>query len=47
MCGGLAEFFGVNPLLPRAVFVLLFLSGGSGVLIYLIAWLLMEDNPYQ
>jgi len=36
ICGGIAEYFNVDSSLIRIVFVLLLLSGGSGILIYFI-----------
>lgn len=47
VCGGIAEFFNIDVTLVRLGFVALFLLGGGGVLIYLIASLVLEDNPYQ
>jgi phage shock protein C len=41
VCGGLAEYTGVDPLLWRVGFVGLTLAGGSGFLIYLLLWVLM------
>ena len=49
VCGGLGEYFGVDPTLMRLVFVLLALLGGHGVLVYLILWIVMPrqraDTP--
>lgn len=47
VCGGLAEFFGIDVTTVRLVWVLVVLLGGSGILIYIIAALVLEDNPYQ
>ena len=45
VCGGLGEYFGVNPLVFRLLFVLLALPGGApGVLPYLILWLVMRQR---
>jgi signal transduction histidine kinase len=41
VCAGLAERFGVDPLLPRVVFVVAAAVGGMGVVAYALAWLLM------
>lgn len=41
VCGGIAEYFSVDPTLVRLVAVILALVGGSGLLIYLVAWLIM------
>ncbi len=39
VCGGLADYFGIDVVLLRVAFVLLFLFGGSGVLVYIIMWI--------
>ena len=44
VCGGLAEFFGLDPSLVRLVFVLLALLGGHGLLVYIILWIIV---PYR
>ncbi|NPV56027.1 MAG: PspC domain-containing protein [Anaerolineae bacterium] len=41
VCGGIAEYFDIDPTLVRLAFVLLFFVGGNGILIYLILWILM------
>lgn len=41
VAGGLAEYFGVDSAIVRVVFVLITLFGGSGVLVYLILWLIL------
>ena len=43
--GGLAEYTGIDSLLWRVGFVALALAGGSGVLVYLLLWLLMPSGP--
>jgi phage shock protein C len=42
VCGGIAEYFGIDSTLVRIGFVLLTLLGGSGLLIYLICWFCMK-----
>jgi len=45
VCGGLGEFFGINPVVFRILFVLLALPGGApGLLPYLILWLVMPER---
>lgn len=41
VCGGIAEYFGIDPTFVRVVAVVLFFAGGFGILPYLICWLLM------
>ena len=36
VCAGLAEYFNLDPALVRLLFVLLALTGGHGLLLYLI-----------
>lgn len=39
VCGGLAEYFGIDSTIVRIIFLLLFLIGGGGLLAYLIIWI--------
>jgi phage shock protein C len=41
VCGGLGEYLGIEPTLVRLLFVLLALSSGAGVLLYLAMWLIV------
>ncbi|MDD3531771.1 MAG: PspC domain-containing protein [Candidatus Shapirobacteria bacterium] len=43
VAGGIGEYFSVDPVLVRILFVLLGLSGG-GVILYLILWLIIPDQ---
>jgi phage shock protein PspC (stress-responsive transcriptional regulator) len=44
VAGGLGEYSGIDPLLWRIGFVALTVAGGSGVLVYLLLWLLMPGG---
>ena len=44
VCGGLGNYFGVDPSLIRLAFVLLLVFGGSGFLIYLILWIILPEE---
>lgn len=45
VCGGLGEYFGVNPLIFRIGFVLIGLPGGvPGILVYFLLWLVMPEE---
>jgi phage shock protein PspC (stress-responsive transcriptional regulator) len=44
LCGGLGRHFNVDPVVFRVAFVVLSLAGGSGVLLYLVGWLLVPDD---
>lgn len=43
ICGGIAEYFGWSATRVRVAWVLLALCGGSGVLLYLLLWLVMPS----
>lgn len=46
VCGGLAEYFNVDPTIVRLIAVLLLLPGGvPGLVPYLILWLIVPENP--
>lgn len=45
VAGGLAEYTGVDALLWRVGFVALTITGGFGILAYLLLWLLMPGGP--
>jgi len=45
VCGGLGDYFGIDPTVVRLAFVLLALLGGHGLLIYLILWIVMPRQP--
>ncbi len=44
VCGGLGNYFGIDPSLVRLVFVLLLVFGGSGFLLYLILWIVLPEE---
>ncbi|GAA2544376.1 PspC domain-containing protein [Pseudonocardia hydrocarbonoxydans] len=45
VCGGIARYLDVDPVLPRIAAVALALSGGLGVLAYVVAWIVIPDAP--
>lgn len=45
VCGGLGDFFGINPFWFRLLFACLMIPGGfPGVLAYVIAWFIMPKK---
>lgn len=42
VCGGLAEYFSIDPSIVRIVLALFTLLGGSGVLLYIILAIIMK-----
>ena len=45
VCGGLAEYFGIDPTLVRLAWVLVAAFAGAGILAYIIAALIIPENP--
>jgi phage shock protein C len=43
VCGGLAEYFNVDATLIRVLFLVLGVFGGSGIVIYLVMWIIVPD----
>lgn len=46
VCGGLGDYLNVDPILFRVLFVLAFLIGGSGLLVYIILWIVIPSDNY-
>lgn len=44
VAGGLGVYLGIDPVIVRILFVVLAIFGGSGLLLYLVAWLLIPEE---
>ncbi len=44
VCGGIGEYFGIDPIIIRLLFLLAFLGWGAGLLIYLLMWIIVPEN---
>lgn len=47
VCGGLAEYFDVDPIVIRILFVLMVLFGGTGIVLYIAAIFIVPKRPYM
>ncbi len=45
VCGGIGEYFGVDPTWVRLAWVLFCILGGSGILAYIIALIIIPEAP--
>lgn len=46
VCGGLAEYFNVDPIIIRIIAVILLLPGGlPGFIPYVILWIVVPEEP--
>ncbi len=44
IAGGLAEYFGVDPVLIRLIWIISIFFGGAGIFAYLIGWLIIPEG---
>jgi phage shock protein PspC (stress-responsive transcriptional regulator) len=47
VCAGLGRYFEISPAIYRLAFVALALAGGTGVLLYIAAWLVIPDEGHE
>jgi len=47
VCGGLGEYFNIDPIIVRLIFVAFALIAGGGLLLYLIMWLIIPQEPTE
>lgn len=45
VCGGFAEYFNIDPTLIRVIWAVLSLTGGAGLIAYIICVVLMPEDP--
>jgi phage shock protein C len=45
VCGGVAEYFNVDPTIVRLAWVLFGFAAGSGILAYIVAWIIVPVEP--
>lgn len=45
ICGGVGKYLDIDPIIIRLIFIVLLLTVGSGILIYLIAWIIIPLEP--
>lgn len=45
VCGGLAAYFSIDPVITRIVFVLLAFADGIGVVVYILLWVFVPEEP--
>ena len=45
VCGGIAEYFNVDPTIIRILWILFILGFGAGILAYIIVWIIVPKNP--
>lgn len=44
VCGGLGEYFDIDPTILRLAFIVAFFGFGTGLLVYLVLWIVMPRS---
>lgn len=47
VCSGVGDYFSIDPVIIRLLWVVLTIFGGAGLLIYIIAWIIIPEKPIQ
>lgn len=47
VAGGIGEYLDIDPVLARIVFILTFFAGGAGLFAYIIAWIIIPEQPRE
>lgn len=45
VCGGIADYTNIDPTVIRLLWLLLSLFWGSGIIAYIIAWIIIPEEP--
>jgi phage shock protein C len=45
VCGGIAEYSNLDPTIVRLLWLLLSLIWGTGIVAYIIAWIIIPEEP--
>ena len=46
VCGGLGRYLNVDPVIIRIAAVLLVFAGGAGIILYVIGWIAIPEEPW-
>ncbi|MBK8947141.1 MAG: PspC domain-containing protein [Ignavibacteriae bacterium] len=45
--GGLGDYIGVDPVIIRILLILFTIFSGFGILVYIILWVVIQEEPYE
>lgn len=45
VCTGLGDYFGIDPVIIRLVWAVLIFAAGTGLLAYIICWIIIPEAP--
>ena len=44
VCGGIANYFNIDPVIVRLIWAALVLAAGTGLLLYVLAWFIIPEG---
>ena len=47
VAGGIAQYFNIDPVLVRVLFVIITIMHGFGILLYIILWIVVPEEPFE
>lgn len=47
VAAGLGEYLGLDPIIIRIIFIILTITHGMGVLLYIILWIVIPEAPFE
>ena len=47
VCGGIGNYFNLDPVLVRVIWAVSFFVFGAGFLAYIIAWIIVPEEPFN
>lgn len=47
VAGGIAEYFDIDPIIPRILFVVTFFAGGSSILVYILMMIIVPKQKIE
>lgn len=46
VCDGLGKYFNIDPIIFRIIFIVLFIGFCTGLLLYLVMWIIIPAEPF-
>jgi phage shock protein C len=47
VCGGMGNYFNLDPVLIRVIWVVLLFAAGVGFLAYILSWIIIPEEPFS
>ena len=47
VAAGLGEYLGIDPIIIRIIFIILTITHGMGILLYIILWIVIPEAPFD